>query len=57
MFLDLCTYDLVHVVGCNSHNLRDLTHVSWVGSVLWTDPAQPLTMTGEELDDLLYIDR
>ena len=30
-----------------------IPHVSWVGSVLQTDPAQPLVTVGEELDYLL----
>ena len=28
-------YDLSHVAGWEPYNLRDLTHVSWVGSVLF----------------------
>ena len=29
-----------------------LARMSWVGSVLYADPAQPLTAPGEELYDL-----
>ena len=42
--------------GRDPYNLHDLAHViSWVGSV--SDPAQPLTTAGEELDDLDDLDR
>ena len=47
---DLC--DLAHVAGWDKYNLHDLAQVSWVGSVLIGDPAQPLTTAGEALDDL-----
>ena len=36
----------------NRHDLRTVGHVSWVASVLhqvYGDPAQPLTVAGEEL--------
>ena len=36
-------YDLARVVGWDSYNLHELVHVSRVGSVARTDPAQPLT--------------
>ena len=42
---DLC--DLAHVAGWDKYNLHDLAQVSWVGSVLIGDPAQPLTTAGE----------
>ena len=32
-----------------------ITRVSWVGSVLWTDLAQPLTTAAEELDHLYHL--
>ena len=31
-------YDLAHVAGWEPYNLHDLAHLSWVGSVLYTDP-------------------
>ena len=37
---------------CDPVNPHDLAHVLWVGFVLYTDPAHPLTAAGEELDDL-----
>ena len=47
-------YALAHVPGWEPYNMHDLqAHVSWVGSaLLCTDPAQPPTTAGEELDDL-----
>ena len=46
-----------HVTGWDPYNPHDLARVSWVGSVLCTDPAQPLTAASEELDDLRTVDR
>ena len=44
---------LAHVVGWELYNLHDLVRLSWVGSVLrYTDPAQPLTTAGKEMDDI-----
>ena len=46
-------YDLAHVAGWDPYDLPDLAQVSWVGSVYYADPAQPLTTVGEdELDHL-----
>ena len=44
--------NLVHVARWDPHNLYDLAHVSWVGSVLYRSCTQPLTTATEELDDL-----
>ena len=45
------------IVDLNHDTDHDLvTNVSWVGSVYYEGPAQPLTTAGDELDDL-YIDR
>ena len=50
---DLCDlYDLAHVAVWEPCILRDLRHVAGVGSILCTDPSQPITTAGEELDDL-----
>ena len=35
-------YELAHVAGWEPYNLHDLANISWVGSVLYTDPAQHL---------------
>ena len=35
-------YDLAHIAGWYWYNLHDVAHVSWVGSVLYRSPAQPL---------------
>ena len=50
---DLSRYcmNLAHVAVWDPYNVRDL-HVSWVGSVLYADPAQHITMAGQELHDL-----
>ena len=45
-----CLFDLAHVAGWDPYNRHGLGHISWVGSVLCIDPAQPFT-AGEELDD------
>ena len=38
--------------------MDDLGHVSWVGSVNYADPAQPLTAAGYDLSaDDWYVDR
>ena len=39
-------------VGRDPHDPHGLAHVSRVGSVQRTDPAQPRTTAGDELDDL-----
>ena len=39
------------------HDLSTVAQVSWVGSVLYADPAEPITTAGEELDDLLWTDQ
>ena len=42
--------------GWEPYDLHDLAHTCWAGSVVHTDPAQPRTMAGEELDDLDDLD-
>ena len=48
---------VARVVGPRPCCLHDLAHISWVGSVLYTDPSLQLTKAGWYLDDLLYVRR
>ena len=41
----------------NMHDIHNLAHVAWVGSVLYTDPAQRLITARWDVDDLLNVDR
>ena len=49
-------YDLAHVDGWEAYatcTIYCIGHVSWVGSELYTDPAQHLTTAGKDL--MIYL--
>ena len=44
-------FNVAHAAGWGAHNVYDPAHASWIRSAQCTDPAQPLTMAGEDVHD------